>query len=241
MTSTSASSLLARRIGSALEGSFTRAYGRFRVKPERYLHELRKTHGLPLASFRDVYTVHPAALDHVAERTISGAKRLAVVQGASLGWGGVLTALPDVSALGVITFRLIQKLGLIYGFDYSTEDARPELWLAVASAAGVDAGREWVQKQVIRRLVERIAEKAGADLAEKLSAGLVPVLGAGLGGVLNAYFISGWGRRSHGYFRSRHLELRGQRTLAAAIIPSSPRLLPTTESPLSRHPKLVVP
>jgi len=211
-------SFLAQRLGRALESSFRRAYGRFGVNQGRYLRELRLGHGLPIQTYRDVYNIHLAALDHVAERTIAGTRRIAIVEGAGFGLGGALTLLPDVSVLGVITLRLIQKLGLIYGFEYSTEEEMADLWIATASAAGVDVGRDWVKKQVIERLVARIAEKAGGELAEKLSGALVPILGAGLGAVLNAYFITGWGRRAHGYFREKHLEWR-ERALPPFQVP----------------------
>jgi uncharacterized protein (DUF697 family) len=204
----SPSSPLSRRISRVLQISLTRAYGRFSVNPSRYLLELRKAHGLPIAVYSDVYSLHPEALDHVAGRVIAGTRRLAIVEGAGFGLGGAITLLPDVSFLGVITFRLVQKLGLVYGFEYSTEEEKAELWLAAASAAGVDVGRDWIKKQVIERLAERIAEKAGSELAEKIAGGLVPVLGAGFGAVLNAYFITGWGRRAHGYFRDKHLAWR---------------------------------
>jgi len=196
------------------------------VNPERYLRELRLGHGLPIQSYRDVYNLHPAALNHVAERTIAGTRRIAMVEGAGFGLGGALTLLPDVSVLGVITLRLIQKLGLIYGFDYSTEEEKAELWIATASAAGVDVGRDWVKKQLIERLVARIAEKAGGELAEKLSGAMVPILGAGLGAVLNAYFIKGWGSRAHGYFRDKHFvwRERPQGVFPAAHVATQPLL-----------------
>jgi uncharacterized protein (DUF697 family) len=199
---------MAGRFGRVLEKSLKRAYGSFAVNPERYLHELRHAHGLPLASFHDAFQIHPAALDHVAERTIKGTRRLAIVEGAGFGLGGFFTLLPDVSILGVITFRLIQKLSLIYGFEFVTEEERAELWMAAASAAGVEAGRDWVKKQVIERIATRIAEKAGTELAEKLAAGIIPIVSAGLGGTLNAYFINGWGRRAQDYFRAKHMEWR---------------------------------
>jgi hypothetical protein len=213
-----ATSLIAGQIGRALEKSLRRAYGSFAVNPQRYLHELRKGHGLPFASFHDAFQIHPAALDHVAERTIAGTRRLAIVEGASFGLGGFLTLLPDVSLLGVITFRLIQKLSLIYGFEYVTEEERAELWLAAASAAGVEAGRDLVKKQVIQRVATRIAEKAGSELAEKLAAGIVPIVSAGVGATLNAYFITGWGRRAHQHFRAKHLEWRDRRELHAGSV-----------------------
>ena len=219
MVAAGRSPLVAQRIGRVLESSFRRAYGRFGVNPERYLRELRQGHGLPIQSYRDVYNLHPAALNHVAERTIAGTRRVAIVEGAGFGLAGALTLLPDVSVLAVITLRLIQKLGLIYGFEYSTEEEKAELWIATASAAGVDVGRDWVKKQVIERLVGRIAEKAGGELAEKLSGVLVPIIGAGVGGVLNAYFIKGWGSRAHHYFRDKHFEWREERFVG--VFPSA--------------------
>ena len=201
-------SFVADRISRTLESGFKRAYGRFGVNPKRYLRQLRHAHGLPIQSFGDVYALHPASLAEVAERTISGTRRMAVLEGVGFGLGGGITLLPDVSVLGVLTLRLIQKLGLIYGFEYSTDSEKTELWLATASAAGLDVGRDWIRKQVIERLAARIAEKAGSDLAEKLSGAVVPLLGAGIGAVLNAYFIKGWGGRAHRYFREKHFERR---------------------------------
>ena len=206
---------MAGRIGRVIEKSLRRAYGSFAVDQERYLRELRQGHGLPLRTFRDAFEIHPAALDDVARRTIAGTRRLAIIEGAGFGLGGVFTLLPDVSILGVMTFRLIQKLGLIYGFEFSTEEERAELWLAAASAAGVEAGRDWVKKQVIEKLATRIAEKAGTELAEKLAARIIPVISAGLGGTLNAYFINGWGRRAHSYFRDKHFEWRDRPAILA--------------------------
>ncbi len=219
MSTAATPSFLSRRISRALERGLKRAYGRFAVNPERYLEELRRGHGLPIVAFSDMFDIHPAALDHIAERTISGSRRMAILEGAGFGFGGAFTLLPDVSILGVITLRLIQRLGLIYGFEYRTEEEQVELWMAVASAAGVDVAKDWIRKQVIERLMVRIAEKAGTELAEKITTGMVPLLGAGLGAVLNAYFITGWGRRAQHYFRDKHFERRSQPALGPAELP----------------------
>ena len=67
---------------------------------------------------------------------------MAAAEGAGLGMGGMFTMLPDLGILAAITMRMIQKLSLIYGFPYNTEEEEAELWVAAASAAGVDIGRE---------------------------------------------------------------------------------------------------
>jgi len=170
-------SFLSQRISRAVERGLKRAYGRFGVKPDRYLNELRRGYGLPIATFGDLFDLHPAALDNVAERAISGSRRMAILEGAGFGLGGAFTLLPDVSILGIITLRLIQKLSLVYGFEYTTEEEQVELWMAVASAAGVDVARDWIKKQVIERLMTRIAQKAGTELAEKITTPISSLVG----------------------------------------------------------------
>jgi hypothetical protein len=84
----------------------------------------------------------------------------------------MLTIVPDAGILSAITIRMLQKLSLIHGFEYTTDDEVGELWMAAASAAGLDLGRDFVEKQAIERLVpriiDRIAVKVGAEVAEKV-------------------------------------------------------------------------
>jgi hypothetical protein len=151
-------------------------------------------------------------VDYLADKTIRASMKMAMLEGAGTGFGGVLSVLPDVGFLGGITWRMIQKLSLIHGFEYASEDDMADLWLAAASAAGVDMGKDLLRKEVIERfvprIVERIAIQAGGEIAENGLARLVPVLGSVMGGTLNYYFVRGWGRRAQRHFRERHLLLR---------------------------------
>ena len=127
-----------------------------------------------------------------------------VLEGAGFGLGGMLTILPDAGILSAITVRMLQKLSLIYGFEYQTEDEVTELWLAAASAAGLDLGRDFVEKQAVERIVpriiDRIAVRVGSEVAEKWSGRLIPLLSSGFGGTLNYYFVRSWGRRAQKHF-----------------------------------------
>lgn len=214
------SSWLARRIQWALNLGFTRAYKSVKVDPYKYLLHLRRAHGLPIDSLRQVYSFHPAALDHIADQTIKASMKLAAAEGAGFGVGGLITIVPEFGVLAAITLRMMQKLSLIYGFAYSTDAEVAELWIATASAAGVDVGKDFLEKEVIERFVprviQRIAAKAGTEVAEKWSGRLVPVLSSAIGGTLNYYFVREWGRRAKRYFREKHLSVRGQLELERA-------------------------
>ena len=205
-------SWLAHRIESAIRTGLSSAYKNVRIDPAKYLVHLRRAYDLPISSFRDMHTVPLPLIEHMAGQTITASMKFAMAEGAGFGVAGILTLVPDVGVLTTIAVRMIQRLSLIYGFEYSTEDEMAELWLAAASAAGLDLGREMFEKEVLERVVPRIIEsiavKAGSEVAEKWAARLVPVLSSVLGGALNYYFIRGWGRRAERHFRERHLLMR---------------------------------
>lgn len=221
-------SLVRRGIESALRKGFTRAYETVKVDPENFLIQLRTAYGLPIQTYEGVFTVPHEQLDNIAIDIIRGSQKLAAVEGAGLGIGGIFTILPDLGILAGITVRTIQKLSLLYGFRFNTDDEQSELWVAAATAAGVDVGREIVERQVVRRFVPRvinaIAAQAGKEIAEKLAGRIVPLLSSVVGATLNYYFLRAWGERAMLHFRARHMAIREQqcKTIDATALGSLP-------------------
>src|SRR5271157_4237360 len=208
----SSKSWVRRRVEQGMKAGLLRAYRGVGVNPDKYLMHLRRAYGLPITSFRAMNTLPLPVVDYLADKTIRASMKMAMLEGAGTGLGGLMSVLPDVGFLGGITWRMVQKLSLIHGFEYASEDDMADLWLAAASAAGIDMGKDLVRKEVIERfvprIVERIAIQAGGEIAEKGLCRLVPVLGSVMGGTLNFYFVRGWGHRAQCHFRQRHLLLR---------------------------------
>ncbi len=229
-------SWLSRRVEEALQKGFERAYESLRVDPERYLWHLRAAHGLPIATFQGMATLPIETVDQVADETIRAGMKFAATEGAGLGLGGMFTLVPDLSILAVITFRTVQKLSLIYGFEYNTDDEMAELWMAAASAAGLDVGREFVEKEVVQRLVprviRRIAVQASGEMVEKWAGRVIPVLSSAIGAGLNYYFVRAWGERAKAHFREKHLRVREQLTLEARQQRDA-QLLPPAPHPIA--------
>ncbi len=213
-----ANSWLARRIQGVVKLGLARAYNNIKVDSTKYLLHLRRAYGLPVESFRQMHSLPLPVVDHIADQTIRVSMKFALAEGAGFGVGGMFTIFPDVGFLSGITFRMIQRLSLLYGFEYSTEEEIAELWIAAASAAGVDIGKELVEKEVIERFVprviQRIAIRASTEVAEKWLARLIPVLSSAFGGALNYHFVRAWGRRAKRHFREKHLLVRRQLELA---------------------------
>ncbi len=219
-------SLMRRVLETAIRKAFTRAYETIKVDPDRYMEHLRMAYGVPAITYDGVFGVELHHLDRIAEETIRASMKMAAAEGAGLGLGGVFTIVPDLGILAAITMRMIQKLSLLYGFAYNTEEEEAELWMAAASAAGVDISREVLEKRVVSRVVPRmiqsIAAKASTEIAEKWAGRLIPVVSGAIGAGLNYYFVRVWGERALSHFRQRHLAVRRQHVQAEPIpLPAS--------------------
>jgi uncharacterized protein (DUF697 family) len=225
MTAKVKKSLMRRGLETAIRSAFMKAYTTVKVDPEKYLEHLRMAYNLPALTYAGVYSVDPDTLDEIAEQTIRSHVRLAAVEGAGLGMGGMFTVIPDLGILSAITMRMIQKLSLIYGFPYNTEEEEAELWVAAASAAGVDISRELLEKQFVSKfipkVIQRIAVSASAEIVEKWTARLIPVVSSVIGGGLNYYFVKVWGERAVGHFRQKHMQMRAQQRSHPIPLPAS--------------------
>jgi len=212
-------SWLMTKAETAMRQALQAAYERMRVHPGEYLMELRTMHQLPIRSYDGVFSLAPEVLDDVAQQTIRGAMKMAAAEAAGFDLGGAMGLVPDMGVLAVITMRTIQKLSLIYGFEYNTEEEVAELWVAAATAAGADIGKELIERRVLKVFVQRvsarIAARISAEFAEKFAARALPIASSAIGAVLNWYFVRAWGKRALAHFRQRHLAERERRTAYA--------------------------
>jgi hypothetical protein len=211
-------SWLRRRVDSAMVRGLTRAYSTVRVDPQKFLLQLRAAYRVPISGYPGVFSLEIRELDIVSESIIRSGMKMAAIEGAGFGLGGLLTIVPDLGILSAITMRTIQKLSLLYGFEFNTDDEIAELWIAAASAAGVDIGREFIEKEVINKFVpkviERIAAKASTEVVEKWAGRVIPLASSALGAGLNYWFVRAWGERARAHFRARHLAIKQRVVLA---------------------------
>lgn len=214
-------SWLRRRVESALQTGLTRAYRGVRVDPAKFLMQLRVAYRVPISGYHGVFSLELHELDAVAESIVRSGMKMAAIEGAGFGLGGLITIVPDLGILSAITMRTIQKLSLVYGFEFNTDDEIAELWIAAATAAGVDLGRDLLEREVVNkfvpRVIQRIAARASTEVVEKWAGRVIPLASSAIGAGLNYWFVRAWGQRAMLHFRQRHLAVR-QRELAGRVI-----------------------
>lgn len=206
-----------------------RAYSQVRVDEGKFLRHVRRAHHLPVGSWPEMLQFHPDVIAPIAECTVASSSKIAALEGAGLGIGSFLTAVPDMGILAAITLRMLQKLSLLHGFEYAVEEDNIQLWIAAATAAGVDLGRDFLGKQameqVVPRIIDRIAVRVGQDVAEKWAGRLIPVIGMGAGAAINYYFVRSWGRRARAHFARRHRAIRERFQTPPIALSSRPLVL----------------
>jgi hypothetical protein len=131
--------------------------------------------------------------------------------------------------------RTIQKLSLVYGFQFNTDDEIAELWIAAASAAGVDVSRELLEKEVVNkfvpRVIQRIAARASTEVVEKWAGRLIPLTSSAIGAALNYWFVRAWGQRAKAHFRQRYVFLRQRARQSGLLNAQDQPNLPTAAGP----------
>jgi hypothetical protein len=226
-------SWLRRRVENALTTGLTRAYSTVKVDPGKFLLQLRAAYRLPISGYHGVYSLTMGELDVVADEIIRSGMKVAALEGAGFGLGGLMTIVPDLGVLSAITMRTIQKLSLVYGFEFNTDHEIAELWIAAASAAGVDISRELLEKEVVNkfvpRVIQRIAARASGEVVEKWAGRVIPLASSAIGAALNYWFVRAWGERAKSHFRQRHLLLR-EAERDAVLAAQRPQSLPASSS-----------
>src|SRR5580700_2549112 len=229
MADAESKSWLRRNVEKTLIKGLTRAYSTVQVDPARFLVQLRSAYRLPISGYHGVYLLEMGELDAAADEVIRSGMKLAAAEGAGFGLGGLITIIPDLGILSAITMRTIQKLSLVYGFQYNTDNEIADLWIAAASAAGVDISRELLEKEVVNkfvpRVIQRIAARASAEVVEKWAGRMIPLVSSALGAGLNYWFVRAWGERAKAHFRERYLQIRLQSD-QQILAPSEVRILP---------------
>jgi hypothetical protein len=213
-------SVAGKAVGRFLRLGVLRGLRSVEIDPEDFRRNLAEKHGLWVPHFGRMKDAPLEKLDAIAERLIHDAQRLAMAQGAGFGLGGMITVIPDTGFLTLITLRLIQKLCLLYGFDGNGEERRLQMWMAAATAAGIDFSKDLAEKQMIEklgpRLATRLAIHLGEESAEKWVGRLVPLASSAIGGALNYSFVKTWGRRVQRNLREKHVAERANDAASAA-------------------------
>lgn len=151
----------------------------------------------------------------LAQGTVKWHVRLARLEGAATGVGGVVTLLPDLFGLAWIQARMVFHVAAAYGHD-PTDPLRPAELLvlmgiyddvATARSALDGAGEHLATayaKQRLQRdeaLAVRLAKMVGKRAGRRFGGRLLPVIGVAFNASANAHDTQGLADRTTAFYR----------------------------------------
>src|SRR3984885_8692408 len=96
-------SWLRRRIKTGMVKGLTRAYSTEGAEPDKFLLHLRARYRMTISGYHGVYSLEIGEVDAVADSIIRAGMKMAAVEGAGLGLGGLITIVPDLGIVSAIT------------------------------------------------------------------------------------------------------------------------------------------
>lgn len=121
------------KLGQAINelGSYIQNGGQYLISERSVLEQLEQnrratgTHnGMPLFSAADVSFVPLAIMDRTAAELGDTGTRLATMQGATTGFGGLFTLALDIPAVLGLSLKVIQEMAICYGYDPKEKNER---------------------------------------------------------------------------------------------------------------------
>jgi len=152
--------------------------------------------------------------DVVARHAVKSHVRWARLEGAALGIGGALTAVPDIAALAWLQSRMVFFIAAAHGFD-PHDPMRPAELLALQgfyetpeeARAGLDGlakplAVSYIESRLQREeaIFGRLARILGKQVAKRAASRMIPFLAAPLSSIQNARGTSELGRRAITYY-----------------------------------------
>lgn len=191
-----------------------------------------------ISRLKDVRRVEVRVLDRVAHKSVLFHRRAAAFEGGASGFAGLAGMVVDIPALYGLIFRMLQEISLVYGFPVHTDEEKAHLLkvLDVGHRTEGESRREGmreieevqsllhagvpsreIEKQVILRSLQALAEKLGLHLTQRKLAQTIAVLGSLVGAGVNWQLLGDVGETAcHAYRRRFLMELAYEREAGEA-------------------------
>ncbi len=183
-----------------------------------------------ITSLEELYRIDVSELDKLARRVVLENKVTGFVEGFTFGLGSITAAIADIPIFFTLTFRVMQQIASIYGYD--PEDPKEKLYMiklmSLATAiqgtgkltvqAELQTLRIGIKRYTFKKLQEMggkysviltartVGKNVGLRLTKKTLLKGIPIIGGIFGGLFNYGFIKQMADVSNMMYKKRFLE-----------------------------------
>ena len=139
-----------KKIGMLLDevGNFIQSGGQYLVKEETVLNKIRKQTTEPINSIDDIKYLPLETMNVVSEEIKKNSGNIATVQGATTGFGGIITLAIDIPIVLGLSLKTLQELAISYGFNPKEKEERIFIIKCLQFASADVVGKEAILKEL---------------------------------------------------------------------------------------------
>lgn len=139
-----------KKIGTLLDelGSFIQTGGKY-LTQEKLVHKLlTKRTGQSIQSREEIKTVSLGIMKEVSADIAGSRKKIAAVQGATTGIGGIFTLALDIPALLGMSLKVLQEISIAHGYDPNDKQERVFIVKCLQFTSADTTGKETILKEL---------------------------------------------------------------------------------------------
>jgi hypothetical protein len=138
------------KIGILLDemGSYIQTGGKYLINERILFDTIQKKVNSPIESFEDVSTIPLANMKELTQHISEKRTKIATIQGASTGIGGLFTLAIDIPALLGLSLKTLQEIAVIHGYNPNDKLERVFIIKCLQFTSSDIVGKEAILKEL---------------------------------------------------------------------------------------------
>jgi len=115
-----------KKVGVLLDeiGNYIQNGGKYLVSEKQLFEMIKKETNQSMVTMDEIKNIPLSTMNTISQKLTENRKKVATVQGATTGIGGIFTLAIDVPALLAISLKTLQEIAIIHGYDPNEKNER---------------------------------------------------------------------------------------------------------------------
>ncbi|RTQ96101.1 EcsC family protein [Lysinibacillus telephonicus] len=129
-------------------GNYIQTGGKYLINKKSMIKKIQESTLYPIESIEDIGSMPLENMISLGERLQNERMKLATVQGASTGIGGIFTLVVDIPVILGIALKTLQEIAIIHGYDPNEKQERVFIVKCLQFASADIVGKEAILKEL---------------------------------------------------------------------------------------------
>ncbi|MEK9198397.1 EcsC family protein [Ureibacillus sp. 179-F W5.1 NHS] len=129
-------------------GSYIQTGGKYLISENGMIKKIKKSTTHPIETIDDIAKMPIQDMTQISHQLQSERSKLATVQGASTGFGGIFTLVIDIPLILGMALKTLQEIAIIHGYDPNEKQERVFIVKCLQFASADIVGKEAILKEL---------------------------------------------------------------------------------------------